>query len=169
MTVASDLEEYHTPGARDLAGWPRCTACGFRYPCPELRAALPAQTADEMEIVALIEVGWTAFKTRPGERGGWDDSLDVGGVVTGWWEEPSVDDRPDRRHYRCLDFPHGKHDIVTIPANEIDVTRSDIPNPATIRRAARKLCAEISKRRGPVTSYELDLLHDALTLMRAIS
>lgn len=168
MTTA--LEEIHTPGQRDLAGWPRCSACGFRYPCPDLRNALPAQTADELEIVALIDVGWTAFRARPGQRDGWDDLDDTGGVVTGWWEEPPVDDdRPPRRHYRCLDFPHGKHHVFTIPADEVAVTRCDIPNPATIRRAARKLCAEISKRRGPVTSYELDLLADALTLMRAIS
>lgn len=169
MTGLAELEEIHTAGGRDPAGWPRCSACGFRWPCPDLRNALPAQTADEMEIVALVDVGWSVFRARPGERGGWDESNDIGGIVTGWWEEPSGGDRPPHRHYRCLDFPKGKHDIRTIPADEVDVAAAGLPNPATIRRAARKLCAEISKRKGVVTSYELDLLADALTLMRAIS
>lgn len=168
MTTSEILED-HGPGQRDLAGWPRCSSCGYRYPCPSVRATLPAQTAAEMEVVALVDLGWTLWKAKPGSRDSWDDTADVGGIVTGWWEEPSVSDRPDRRIYRCLDFPHGKHDIVSIPADEVDVTAAALPNPATIRRAARKLCAEIGKRKGVVSSYELDLLADALTLMRTIA
>lgn len=165
MTPVS-LEEIHTAGGRDPAGWPRCTACGFRWPCPELRNALPAQTADELEVAALVDIGWSAWKARPGGGGlvAWDDSADVGGTVVEWW-----DDQDGRRFFRCLDFPKGRHRFILLTAAEIDVTACSLPNPSTLRSHARRLAREFSQRKGILTGADLEMLETAFTLVRIIA
>lgn len=154
----------HTAGGRDLAGWPRCAACGFRWPCPDLRNALPAQTADEMEVVALVDVGWSVWKARPGGRDGWDDSVDVGGTVVGWHD---TDD--DGRSFTCLDFPKGRPQRVGLLARDVDVTACSMPNASTLRSHARRLAREFSARKGILSEGDVQLLETALTLTRVIA
>lgn len=163
MTLA-DLREIHTAGGRDPLGHPRCTACGFIWPCPELRSALPAQTADEIEVVALVDIGWSVWRLRPGERGGWDDSTDVGGTVVGWHDEWG-----GSRIFRVLDFPHGRHRFHALPAAEVDVTACSLPNAATLRSHSRRLAREYSERKGVVSQHEVELLEMALTLIRSVA
>lgn len=165
----SDLLALHTPGARDLAGWPRCTACGFRFPCPEVRSVLPEQTADEMEIVALVDVGWSVWRARPGGRDTWDDTRDEGGTVVGWWDQPNDDDDTTLRIYRCLDFPHGHHAFTQIPAGDIDVAACSMPNASTLRSHARRLGREFSARKGILSEGDVALLETALSLTRVIA
>lgn len=166
MTDLAELEEVHTAGARDTAGWPRCTACGFRWPCPDLRNALPAQTADEMEVVALVEVGWSIWRAIPG---GWTDADDQGGTVVGWWDQPNDDDETTLRIFRCLDFPHGRHRFHHIPASDVDVAACSMANATTLRSHARRLCREFSQRKGVVSQSEVELVETALNLLRLIA
>jgi hypothetical protein len=167
--VTTDLAEVHTPGARDLAGWPRCSACGYRYPCPDLRDALPEQTADEMEVVALVDVGWSVWTARAGGRTGWLDNDDDGGTVVGWWDDPGDDTQPARRIFRCLDFPHGRHRFAQIAAGDIDAAACSLPNASTLRSHARRLAREFSQHKGVVSQYDLALLETALTLLRVVA
>jgi hypothetical protein len=162
VTLA-ELQEFHTAGGRDLAGWPRCTACGFRWPCPELRNALPEQTADELEIVALVDIGWTVWRARAGP-GGWDDSIDIGGTVIGLW-----DDADGHRWFRCLDFPKGQPRFVVVAAGEVDVTACSMPNASTLRSHARRLAREFSQRKGILSEGDLRLLDASFTLAHLIA
>jgi hypothetical protein len=161
------LEEIHTAGRRDPLGHPRCEACGFIWPCPDLRDALPAQTADELEVVALVDVGWSVWKARPGGPGAWSDVDDAGGTVVGWWDDPGPD--TPRRIFRCLDSPKGRHAFVQIPAGEIDVAACALPNASTLRSHARRLAREFSQRKGVVSQHDLSLLETAVTLLRVIA
>lgn len=166
MTTA-DLE-LHAVGPRDLLGHPRCTACGFIWPCPDLRNALPEQTADEMEVAALVDVGWSVWKAHPGGVGAWDDSADVGGTVVGWYERVDSDGVA-HRVFRVLDFPHGRHRFAGLPADEIDVEACALPNASTLRSHSRRLAREYSDRKGTVTQYDLELLETAFTLIRCVA
>lgn len=169
MSAHAEVLEVHTAGARDLAGWPRCTACGFRWPCPDLRNTIPAQTADEMEVVALVDVGWSIWRARPGGRDTWNDCPDDGGTVIGWWDQPNDDDETTLRVFRCVDFPKGRHAFVQIPAGDVDVTACSLPNASTLRSHSRRLAREYSQRKGTVTQYDLELLEVALALVRCIA
>lgn len=163
--TAADLE-VHVAGRRDPLGHPRCAACGFIWPCPDLRNQLPEQTADEMEIVALVDVGWSAWKARPG-TGAWDDSADVGGTVIGW-HDITIHGQAHRT-FRVLDFPHGRHHFHRLPADEVDVKSCSLPNTSTLRSHSRRLAREYAERKGTVTQYDLDLLETALTLIRLVA
>lgn len=157
----------HEPGERDLGGWPRCTACGFRYPCPDVRSALPEHTAHEIEVIALIDIGWTIWKARP-QADGWSDADDIGGTVIGWWDQAD-DDGGEQRQFRCLDFPRGKPRVHSVAAGDVDINASSMPNAATLRRAARVLAREFSQRKGIVSEFDVALLENAVTLLRCIA
>lgn len=167
--TAAELEEIHTAGARDPLGHPRCEACGFIWPCPDLRDALPSQTADELEVVALVDIGWSIWRARPGGRDSWNDCPDDGGTVVGWWDQPNDDDQTTLRIFRCVDFPKGRHAFIQIPAGDIDVTTCSLPNASTLRSHSRRLAREYSQRKGAVTQYDLELLETALTLIRCVA
>lgn len=164
MNTLAELAEIHTAGVRDMAGWPRCAACGFRWPCPELRNALPAQTADEMEVVALVDLGWSVWKARAG--GGWDDTDDIGGTVVGWHDP---EEEGTGRFFHVLDFPRGRHRFHRVAATEIDAASCSLPNATTLRSHARRLAREFSQRKGIVAEGDLRLLETALTLIRLVA
>lgn len=166
ITVPAHLAD-HEPGARDLGGWPRCNACGFRFPCPDVRSALPEHTAHEIEVVALIDIGWTIWKARP-QADGWSDADDIGGTVIGWTDEEDGGHELQRQ-FRCLDFPRGRPAVHTVAAADVDITASSMPNATTLRRAARVLAREFSQRKGIVSAFDLALLENAVTLLRCIA
>lgn len=165
MTIAipADLAD-HEAGQRDLAGWPRCSACGFRWPCPDLRMALPEQTAAEAEVVALVDAGWTIWRALPQADQGWSDADRPGGVVVGWRDDPD-----GHRTYRCLDWPRGRHHYHDLPAAEVDVADCSLPNAASLRSHARRLARDFSQRKGIVSAYDLALLEDAVALIRSVA
>lgn len=163
MSLA-ELRETHTAGERDAAGWPHCKACGFRWPCPDLRNALPEQTADEMEVVALVDVGWSVWRARPGGRDGWDDATDLGGTVIGWW-----DDSDGHRWFLCLDFPRGRHRMHTIRSDQVDAAACGLPNPSTLRSHARHLAREFSQCKGILSEGDIKLLDVAHQLAHLVA
>lgn len=170
MSDVAELE-FHTAGGRDPLGHPRCVCCGFIWPCPTLREALPAQTADEMEVVALVDVGWSVWRLRAGGSGGWDDTTDIGGTVVGWHDTAGAmwEDGVACRVFRVLDFPHGRHRFHALPAAEVDVAACSLPNASTLRSHSRRLAREYSQRKGTVTQHEVELLEMALTLIRCVA
>jgi hypothetical protein len=156
-----DLSE-HVSSSADPDGRPRCDIDGFVFPCPALRMALPSQTGEEAELVALVDIGWTIWQAIP-VADGWNDLDRQGGLVVGWW-----DDGLGHRRYRILDFWRGRPRTRSLAAAELDARDLVSPNSRTIRSHARGLARAVSQEKGVVSAREVEMLSDALTLLRTI-
>lgn len=160
--VRADVSD-HEPGGLDPQGHQRCATCGYRWPCPDVRAQVPELDDDEKLLleIADIGIGHTIWKRDLGS-----DSNIAGGVVIGWVED---DDEGDIvRTYLVLDFPQARPAWHRIRADEIEPATVGLPNTMTIRGYARRLAGVIHKQKGVVSSEEIDHAETVLTLLRSI-
>lgn len=159
MTDERDLSD-HVP-MRGSDGKPRCEACGYLFPCPDLRLAPRALEASERALLEVLEigVGFEVYRRLPDGS----DGVGPGGVVVGAW----TDD--DGVHLRVVQFPGGKPDVLEMRLHEIEPATIELPNALNVRNTARRLAAVFSKGTGLLDDTDCELLSDALQLVKAAS
>lgn len=124
-----------------------------------MRAAPGAQY-----LARQVEVGWSVYELA-------DDIADFdprGGIVV------AVDGRPDPetgeivRWFRTLRFLRGHPTFVDLSEHQINADSIGLPNGASLRSAIRRLNELLGRRRGSMTSDELEWQDIALRLARSI-
>lgn len=147
-------------------GRPRCAACGYRWPCPDVRLRPRDLDPVERELLDLadIDIGYGVRARIPDGS----ELAPPGGIVVGVHDEPN-DDGELVRVYRAAEMFRGRPRFHRIAAPDIDPALITLPNASAVRRLARDLAAHVGSRTGTATAEELDLLADALDLFRAIA
>lgn len=149
-------------------GRERCEACGYLWPCPDVRMAPPELTADERAVMEMVDFGWVVWERLP------DDGFDIGhreargGTVVAW-----EDDDEGHRTYRCLaGFPKRRPHFVYLQAAEVNPTADVgvcLPNPSTLRSHYRRVAACVGAEKGISDATETEYLALALTLSTAVN
>lgn len=160
MSGQSTSVEGHEPWGRDTEGHERCV-CGFRYPCPDVRAAPAELTDDERAVVRMLTVGCAVWERLP-EGTGRDEVR--GGIVC----EIRRDD-DDRRVFVTAFSHHGRLQFLELDEDQVDPRYAELPNSAHIRSLARRMDAEASRGKGVVDGWELLLRKRALALSESIA
>jgi hypothetical protein len=148
-------------GRRDLDGHLRCDICGYRWPCPDVRAAGASFTPNEIALLELVEPGWSVYERIPGDA----NHAPRGGVVLGWEEDPDTEERI----FTCLDWKNGKPYQLKLRSSQIDPGISSLPNATSIRNTYRRLAAEVARSKGTADTFEVLNLEIAFTLARSIA
>lgn len=160
------VEDHHYATTTDPDGRPRCI-CGYIHPCPVTRRQLRVPSDDELELIALVEVGWTVFRAKPDNGICPDLDAEVappGGTVIGW-----EDDQHGHRRYRCLTWQRGHPVFHDVHATEVEPRDLKLPNSSGLRSDARRLAAKVAARKGVVAAYEVEMLRTAVRLVEAIA
>lgn len=152
--------EEHYPETRGDDGHVRC-ACSYRWPCPTVRSGPRPLETGEWDLLRSLDitVGYSVWRRQPE-----GSELDpVGGMVVG-----SFTDDNGSTVFRLLDFPRGRHRYTTLRLVDVEPSTVGLPNGALLRSYARKLAAIVGKQRGTATGEELELLADAVDLLKAV-
>ena len=167
MTEPSSATEEHYPEQKDPQGHIRCS-CGYRWPCPTARSGPRPLTAEEWDLLRSLEldVGFAVWQRSPFgvDPGDPEGPVPVGGVIVG-----SYTDDDGATVFRVLDFPRGRHRYTRLRLADLEPATVHLPNPTFIRSAARKLAATVGKAKGTASGEELELLADAVVLLRSIT
>ncbi len=140
-------------------GRKRCDACGWAWPCPDVRMAPPEPTDDERAVMEMVGLGWAVWERVPDLA----DHRPRGGTVIGYRDD-AVEGRGDVRTYTVLDFPKGRPRYFTLDAHQIDPAMLELPNSSFLRSHWRRLCAEVGKQTGTADGIEGRHIETALTL-----
>lgn len=148
----------HEQSTADPQGHARCAACGYRWPCPDVRSRpRPLEPAEYELLHALdLDVGYGIRRRVPDGAEHAD-----GGVIVG-----VHDDDEGRTWFRVLDFPHGRHRYHQLCLDDIEPASVSLPDAAVMRTYARRLAAWVGRQRGAATGEELDALSTAVTLTK---
>lgn len=160
MSVVEDrgLDD-HTPGEKGADGHFRCEACGYRWPCPEVRSRPRPLDADERELLRSLDVGvgFTLWRRQPD-----GSELDpVGGTVVGSYDSDGL------TVFRLRDFDRGRPRVRELALGDVEPATVGLPNAAYVRSLVRNLAAWVGKQKGMVTGQELEVLSDAIVLLRS--
>lgn len=157
----NDVDD-HEPGPVDSEGHFRCSACGFRAPCPTVRAQPRRLDQDEIEVLRALDIGigFTIEQRQPEGA----EAKPIRGTVVGAWE-----DQDGRRTFRVVDFPQGRRRIHVMRLDEVEPARVALPNAAICRSQARKLADAVGRQKGIADGEEIEVLADAITLFQAIA
>lgn len=157
--VERDVSD-HGPGLTDPQGHVRCEICGYRWPCPDVRANPRTLDPDERALLEVLEldVGYSVDRRLPPGAG---PDMHQPGVIVGSF----VDDE-ERKCFRVMHFHRGQRRIRVIRQDEVDPAAVGLPNSADVRAYARKLAEMVGNRRGAVAPEELEYLADALDLLK---
>lgn len=151
----------HEPGRTDGDGHVRCAACDYRWPCPDVRAQPRALERVEAEILGALDIG-VGFYVERRLPDGADAEGTVRGTVVGFY-----DDDEGRRCLRVLAFPGGRRRVWGLRVDEVEPASVRGPNSAAIRAEARRLAGLVHRSKGSVAPEELEILADALDLLKA--
>lgn len=133
-----------------------CEACGYRWPCPDVRVLPRALDPFERELAEMVDVGWTVEERLPegvdraGRRG-----IVVAATDDEWGKLAEV---------KVMEFHHGKPRLFTLAAADIEPARCEFPNSDSNRRAYRRLAARVGAATGVADGFEVEDLKLALTL-----
>ena len=154
----------HAPRQKDSSGRDRCEACGYIWPCPEVRMQPRQLDPAERELLEVLEVrvGYYIEKRLPGDNP--DPNLKRGGLVVGEFE-----DDEGRKCFRVSYEWRRQLRRMVIREDEIEPAGVGLPNSASIRHHARFLARLVAERKGAVAPEELEHLADALDLFKAIA
>lgn len=163
MTTAPDLSD-HVPVMQvmhDGSTRQRCEACGWRWPCPEIRNEPRQLDEDEKELLEVLDigVGFSLFRRLP-EGSGLDERLN-GGLVIG-----IHDDDETGRVYTLIYFDRGRARYMRLPAAEIEPAAVGLPNSKSIRDTVREACRIVGASKGLLGQDEIELIEHAFTLSR---
>lgn len=159
---STDAEVEHGPGLADPQSHIRCEGCGYRWPCPSARSGPRPLEPGEWDLLRSMEldVGFAVYRRQPIDS----EADPEGGVVVG-----SYTDDAGATVYRLLDFPRGRHRYTRLRLADAEPATIGLPNAAIVRSYARKLAAIVGKQKGTSTGEELELLADAVVLLRSIT
>lgn len=160
MTV-ENLDD-HEPGERDSGGHLRCGGCGFRWPCPDVRAAGASFTPNEEAVLELVEPGWQVWarQTSP-------DVAPVGGLVLGFIDETEAGET--RRVYRVLYWKNAEPHFRRLKAADLDPALCQLPSLPNLRTSWRTLARAVATSKGVADDDERRLLETAFTISRLAS
>lgn len=145
----------------DAAG--RCEACGFEWPCPDIRRQPRQLEPGERELLSIVgvDVGSHISKIQPA---GADPTDAHQGLVV-----ESFRDDDDRLCHRVARAYRGYRQVRVIRDDEIEPASVGLPDRLLIRSTARQFAAFASRRKGVVDQDEIGELSDALILLLAIA